>query len=137
MILLEILRPSHVPLPIGLVVKNGCTPIAVVSTPARLIELFCETKNTRLPLPRTMLTDEYWSKLKPILHDCGIYNNPDLRLAIEGILYKLRAGCSWRDVPKEFGNWNTIYKNFNYWCRTDKFFTAFKVLSKDSGFEWV
>ena len=88
-------------------------------------------------MPRTMLTDEYGSKLKPILHDCGIYNKPDLRLTIEGILYKLRAGCSWRDVPKEFGNWNTIYKNFNYWCRADKFFTAFKVLSKDSDFEWV
>lgn len=88
-------------------------------------------------MPRTLLTDEYWTKLKPILHDCRIYNKPDLRLTIEGILYKLRAGCAWRDVPPGFGKWNTIYKNFNYWCKNNKLFTAFKVVSKDCDLEWI
>lgn len=88
-------------------------------------------------MPRILLTDEHWLRLKPILLDCGIYNKPNLRLTIEGILYKLRAGCCWRDVPKHFGKWNTIYKNFNYWCRDDKLFTAFKVAAKDCDLEWV
>ncbi len=88
-------------------------------------------------MPRMMLTDEYWSKLKPILHDCGIYNKPDLRLTIEGILYKLRAGCTWRDIPKELGKWNAIFKRFNEWSKTDKLFLIFKILSKDSDFEWI
>jgi transposase len=88
-------------------------------------------------MPRKMLTDEYWSKLKPILHDCRIYNKPDLRLTIEGILYKLRAGCTWRDVPKEFGRWNAVFKRFNEWSKSGKLFLIFKILSKDSDFEWI
>lgn len=88
-------------------------------------------------MPRILLTDEHWSKLKPILLDCGIYDKPNLRLTIEGILYKLRAGCTWRDLLPYFGKWNTIFKNFNYWCREDKLFTAFKIASKDCDLEWV
>ncbi len=28
---------------------------------------------------------------------------------------RYRTGAPWRDVPERFGNWNTIYKNFNRW----------------------
>jgi transposase len=88
-------------------------------------------------MPRTLLTDEYWTKLKPILHDCRIYDKPDLRLTIEGILYKLRTGCTWRDVPKEFGSWNAIFKRFNDWSRTEKLFLVFQILSKEKDLEWI
>ena len=88
-------------------------------------------------MPRKMLTDEYWSKLEPILHDCRIYRKPDLRLTMEGILYKLKSGCAWRDVPDFFGKWNTVYKRFNEWSRTDKLFLIFQILSKEKDLEWV
>lgn len=29
--------------------------------------------------------------------------------------HRYRTGAPWRDVPERFGNWNTIYKNFNRW----------------------
>ena len=57
-------------------------------------------------MPRLLLTDEYWSKLKPILLDYGIYDKPELHLTVEGILYRLRVGCLWRDLPEYFGRWN-------------------------------
>jgi transposase len=88
-------------------------------------------------MPRTLLTDEQWLKLKPILLDCRIYDKPNLRNNIEGILYKLRAGCTWRDVPGYFGKWNSLYKNFNNWCRDQKLFIAFKIASKDCDLEWI
>lgn len=39
----------------------------------------------------------------------------DHRLAVEGMAWKYRTGAPWRDVPERFGNWNTLYKNFNRW----------------------
>lgn len=37
----------------------------------------------------------------------------DLRMTVEGILYRMRSGCPWRDLPEAFGRWNTVYKRFN------------------------
>jgi transposase len=85
---------------------------------------------------RLMLTDEFWSKLSPILQNIGIYDKRSLRLTIEAILYRLRVGCPLRDIPKEFGNWNKIYKRFNHWSRCDKFMFIFKTLAKDPDMEW-
>ena len=48
-------------------------------------------------MPRTLLTDEYWSKLLVILLELGLYEKPNLRNVIEGILYRMRTGCPWRD----------------------------------------
>ncbi|XVJ51560.1 MAG: transposase [Vampirovibrio sp.] len=31
------------------------------------------------------------------------------------VLYVLRTGIAWRDLPKEFGNWHTIYTRFSRW----------------------
>lgn len=54
-------------------------------------------------MPRQMLNDEHWSKLKTILLQQGIYHKPDLRMTVEGILYRMRSGCPWRDLPEVFG----------------------------------
>ena len=37
------------------------------------------------------------------------------RLHIEGILYILRTGIPWRDLPDIFGKWSTVYKRFQRW----------------------
>lgn len=34
---------------------------------------------------------------------------------IDGILWRLRTGSPWRDVPEEFGPWITVYKHFDQW----------------------
>ena len=60
-------------------------------------------------MPRLLLTDEHWSKLKPIMREAGIYDKSNLRATVEGVLYKLRVGCPWRDLPKEFGRWNSVF----------------------------
>jgi transposase len=83
-----------------------------------------------------MLNDELWSKLAPIMLNHGIYDKHSLRLTTEAILYRLRVGCPWRDLPREFGNWNRIYKRFNDWSRSDKLMTIFKALAKEPDMEW-
>ena len=37
------------------------------------------------------------------------------RSIINGILWRLRCGTPWRDVPPNYGNWNTIYRRFRRW----------------------
>ena len=87
-------------------------------------------------MPRLMLTDELWSRLELIMLNSGIYDKRKLRLTVEGILYRLRTGCPWRDLPSFFGNWNSIYKRFNDWSQLEKFSTIFKSLSIDPDSEW-
>jgi transposase len=88
-------------------------------------------------MQRFMLTDELWSKLLLILLKNRIYDKRDLRLTVEGILYRLRVGCPWRDLPYEqFGDWNKIYKRFNDWSQKKKLMTIFKTLSKNPDMEW-
>ena len=66
-------------------------------------------------MPRLLLTDELFSKLLIILRQENIYHKKNLRLTLEGMLYHLRVGCPWRDLPTYFGRWNSIYKRFNEW----------------------
>jgi len=85
---------------------------------------------------RQMLTDEYWAKLKPIMLVQGVYAKPQLRQTIEGIFYRLRVGCPWRDLPEIFGSWNAIYKRFNDWSRKGKLGAIFKTLVMEPELEW-
>ena len=87
-------------------------------------------------MPRQMFTDELWLKLKAIMLKIGIYDKPKLRQTIEGIFYRLRVGCPWRDLPDIFGNWNAIYKRFNEWSRDKKLMNIFNTLVVKPDLEW-
>lgn len=63
------------------------------------------------------------------------------RAVVEATAWRYRTGAPWREVPERFGNWNTIYKNFNRW--TDQGVWA-RVLEKAQslahqrgGLDWV
>jgi transposase len=83
-----------------------------------------------------MLTDELWPKLKEILHQHRIYDKPSLREMVEGMLYRMRVGCPWRDLPAEFGCWNTIFQKFNRWSSQNKLMLIFKMLVDEPDLEW-
>jgi transposase len=88
-------------------------------------------------MARQILTDEHWSKLKRILLAESIYDKPDLRLTVEGMLYRIRTGCPWRDMPSVFGGWNAVYKRFRAWAQSGKWWRVFKALVSDPDLEWV
>jgi transposase len=87
-------------------------------------------------MPRLMLTDEHWSKLRTIMKEHGIYHKPHLRRTVEGILYRMRTGLPWRDLPSFFGSWISVYQQFNRWSSKNKFMDIFKSLVQDPDFEW-
>ncbi|MFO1257726.1 MAG: IS5 family transposase [Gammaproteobacteria bacterium] len=87
-------------------------------------------------MARRMLTNELWSKLKGILRQHRIYDKPFLRDMVEGMLYRMRVGCPWRDLPEEFGCWNSIFQKFNRWSAKNKLMMIFKMLVDEPDLEW-
>ena len=85
---------------------------------------------------RLVLTDGHWSKLMPIMLDCGIYFKPGLRRVVEGILWKLRTGAPWRDLPDQFGPWSTVFSQFNRWSKAGKWQQVFARIKNDPDNEW-
>jgi transposase len=60
-----------------------------------------------------VLSDEDWAWLEPLLPNSdGVRGRPfrDHRQVLEGIVYRYRTGCAWRDLPEEFGPWQTVWK---------------------------
>ena len=66
---------------------------------------------------RHALTDEEWGGLAPLLPAQPRQGHRwnDHRVVIEGILFRTRTGCPWRDLPAEFGNWSTVYGRHRRW----------------------
>ncbi len=87
-------------------------------------------------MARLMVSDGLWSKLRGVMLQDRIYNKPTLRLIVEGMLYRMRVGCPWRDLPAEFGCWNSIYQQFNRRSSKDKLMSIFKDRVHDLDFEW-
>jgi transposase len=77
--------------------------------------------NEVFSMARMMLRDEDWDKIQSFLpSQIGKQGRPrkNDRLVMEGILWALRTGAPWRDMPPEFGPWNTVYSRFSYWTKS-------------------
>ncbi len=73
-------------------------------------------------MSRGDLTEAEWRVLKgllPVEREAGKRGRgrppEDNRNIINGILWRLRCGTPWRDVPEKYGNWNSIYRRFRRW----------------------
>lgn len=66
---------------------------------------------------RGEVTDTAWAVLEPLLPTKGGRGKPwrDHRQVVNGILWKLRTGAPWRDLPERYGPWRTVYARFRRW----------------------
>ena len=66
---------------------------------------------------RTEISDEAWAVIGPLFPLPRVTGRPPVqrRAVVEATAWRFRTGAPWRDVPERFGNWSTIYKNFNRW----------------------
>ena len=55
-----------------------------------------------------------------------------MRLRIEAILWILRTGAPWRDLPGHFGNWKSVYDRFRAWKRSGLWAAILERLSAAS-----
>ncbi|MFE3776063.1 IS5 family transposase [Streptomyces sp. NPDC059122] len=63
------------------------------------------------------LSDVEWARLMPYLpRNVGRGGRWKChRRLINGMLFRLRTGIPWRDLPSRFGNWQTIYDRHRRW----------------------
>src|SRR4051794_10426380 len=69
---------------------------------------------------RLALTDAQWRRLSPLLGKDQSSRRPgrparDHRLMIDRCLWVLRTGAPWRDLPRRFGPWQTVYHRYHRW----------------------
>jgi transposase len=60
-----------------------------------------------------VLSDAQWARIEPLMPSSdGQRGRPfrDHRQVVEGIIYRLRTGIAWRDLPATFGPWQTAWK---------------------------
>ncbi len=68
-------------------------------------------------MARHRLTDEQWECIADVFPPRARTGRPpsDRRNILEGILWILRTGAPWRDLPEEFGPWATVWDLFDKW----------------------
>ena len=71
-------------------------------------------------MSRGDLTEAEWRLLKDLLPpERGRKNRPasDNRPIVNGILWRIRTGTPWRDVPEKYGKWSSVYQRFRRWSQ--------------------
>jgi transposase len=67
------------------------------------------------------MTDEEWAFFAPFLienRSRGGRPPSDHRRVLDGVFWIARTGSPWRDLPPEFGAWNSVFRQFRRWTET-------------------
>ena len=91
-------------------------------------------------MDRYVLTDAQWAKMEP--HCLGKPTDPECsgstsRRFIETVLWIVRTGSPWRDLPAQFGNWSTAFRRFSDWRKADVFGKLFQACSDEPDLEYA
>ncbi len=68
-------------------------------------------------MARLLLSDARWDWIEDAFLEPAATGRPrrDPRRIVDGILWVLRTGSPWRDLPEEFGSWQTVWRRFDPW----------------------
>ena len=91
-------------------------------------------------MDRLVLRNDQWERIAPFLS--GKEGDPgrsgaNNRMFLEAVLWVVRTGSPWRDMPDGFGKWNSIYQRYRRWAKRGVFEAIFGSLSQDADFEYV
>jgi transposase len=56
---------------------------------------------------------------------------------VEAVLWIVRTGSPWRDLPDVFGDWNSVFRRFSRWSRKGVWWRLFEAMSDDNDFEYL
>ena len=67
---------------------------------------------------RVVLNDAAWERVAQLIigrPDQKGSTGRDNRMFVEGVLWIVRTGSPWRDLPEAFGDWNRVFRRFSRW----------------------
>ena len=87
------------------------------------------------------LSDEQWELVRGLMPRQGRGGKwNDHRVTLDGVLWILRTGAPWRDLPERYGQWKSVYHRFNRWRREgmyQRLLTALRIrLDKAGKIDW-
>ena len=82
------------------------------------------------------IRDEQWAFIEPILNKSRIIAHTgrptqDLRMVFEGVVWILRTGARWKDLPKAFPSYQTCHRWFSKWVESGALNRILWALAKD------
>ena len=80
------------------------------------------------------LTNNQWQKIKSFLQTqehVYIGKDEECRKFLEALVWMARSGAQWRLLPKQYGDWNSIYKRFARWEKQGIFKALMEYVSRD------
>jgi transposase len=91
---------------------------------------------------RHELTETQYEAIRSVLPSNGARGRQwtDHLKIINGLFWRLRAGCPWRDIPERYGPWSTVYDRFRRWSRDgtlDRILRVLQVrLDREGRIDW-
>ena len=85
---------------------------------------------------RGCLTDREWGLFEPFVtlaSRSGGRPARDHRRVLDGIFWIARTGAPWRDLPAEFGNWNSVFRQFRRWTASGLWDVMLEALADAGG----
>jgi putative transposase len=91
-------------------------------------------------IKRYELSEAQWRRIEAMLP--GKASDPgrtarDNRLFINGVLWVLRSGARWSDLPERYGKYKTVHKRFTRWARAGIWEGIFALLARDRDNEYL
>lgn len=89
--------------------------------------------------------DDLWARIEPLIpevprHPRGGRPRVADRTVFAGIVYRLKTGCQWKALPREFGSGSTCHLRFQQWCNAGVFTQIFAALlqfyDERRGIQW-
>ena len=89
---------------------------------------------------RYELSDVQWQRIEGLL--AGKAGDPgrrgrDNRLFVNGVLWVLRSGAHWHDLPERYGKWKTVHTRFSRWAKNGVWKRMFEHLAADADNEYA
>ena len=91
-------------------------------------------------LDRLILNDEAWARMAPhIIGDQRTRGSSgrDNRQFVEAVLWIVRTGSPWRDLPEGLGSWNSVFRRFSRWSAKGVWHRMFAAMADDPDFEYL
>jgi transposase len=77
---------------------------------------------------RHELTEQQWQRIKKVQPKLFRQSKQGERNFINAVLWLMKTGSPWRDLPERYGNWKTIYNRFARWALRGHFEEIFMAL---------
>lgn len=81
---------------------------------------------------RHELSDAQWAKVVDLLPiQPGPRSKRGDRVFVNAVMWRLKTGAPWRDIPDRYGSWKTTYNRFARWAKRGVWERVFKTLRVD------